>query len=406
MDQEERSFSWTEHRNSFHDDIYKSVVEETKSLGVGSIETITLSDVLDKIFGGTINPYPDGQREIVFTPIWASSLISTLYETSAPLDIITVNSFKGVWFIVKGKQRLSTLFLFFIGLIHVTIKGEKYIWTRTEDPPTGSRFLFSNNRNSDRVLSTWRSDILKRLEEFDYTVEDEKENCMVMPENMREHFLNRVVHFHVLPEWPSKSTALYTVWTEMKSFKQSPSECVYSIPNLQILKKNENHFIKRAISFGLKNDKYQILTHVIRAILYKLGVKYLPFANNTREYDVIIGELNNFFVLKRFENNGVVESILTAVKLIEDLRVHIEDPSVKSKKLKNICPDIFTCFIVIASKGSSSNRDSITNKLNRAMKAFRGKVKEKKEALGANKLQLWNEGHKFGNFVTILKILE
>lgn len=406
MDPEERSFSWTEHRNNFHDDIYKSIVSETKTLGGGCIESISLKEVAEKIFSGIVNPFPDGQREIVFTPFWASSLISTLYETAAPLDIITVNCYNGVWYIVKGKQRLSAIFLFFIGLLHVTIEGEKYIWIDAQDAPTGSRYLFANSSGRNRNMFEWKNDIVDRLEEFDYDVDNEKENCQVMSESMREHFLERVLHFHILPSWPSKSAALYTVWTEMKTFKQSPSECVYSIPNLGVLKKREKDFVHRGLTFGLKNDKHQILTHVIRALLYKLGVKYLPFAKNTREYDVIIGELNNFFVLEKFKGQHIIDSLHTSLKLLGDVRVNVRDPGVKRKGITNICPDLFTCFLVIATKGAANDKDLITEKMNRAVVAFKGKRDQKQKALGANKLQLWDEAIKFGNFVSVLKILE
>jgi hypothetical protein len=44
--------------------------------------------------------------------------------------------------------------------------------------------------------------------------------------------------------------------------------------------------------------------------------------------------------------------------------------------------------------------------MNRAVVAFKGKRDQKQKALGANKLQLWDEAIKFGNFVSVLKILE
>lgn len=401
---EVRSFSWTEHRNSFHDEIYKSVVDETKNLGCGVIESCTIRDIYHKFLNDSINPFPDGQRSLVFTPTWAMSLISTMLETVAPIDTMTINHVNNLWYIIKGKQRLSSLFCFFIGLIHVTVQDKKFIWTTATSTSTGSNELYSKANQSTGVLGDWKAEIEQQLSDFGYDINDEKENCQTLPEDVREAFLNRVVHFIVLPSWTSRAASLYTVWTEMKSFKHSSSECVYSIPRLNVLKRHEPLFASRGKCFHLENDKHQVFTHVIRALLYKLKVKYIPFAKNVYEYDVIMGELNRIFVVNVFTDTAVIDSLVRAARTLEDVRDNVRDYKNKRKPITKICPDMFTCFLVIAS--NSKNRATISTMLNRAVKVFKCTKKERNKELGDHKLRIWDEGFKFGNFVNVLQVLE
>lgn len=405
--QEWRAFHLGDHKNSFHDDLHESLVEATKGLRRHRLESVSLRDFHARLFAGKVDPFPDGQREIVCNFKWMKTLVSSLVDTAAPLDAILVNDVEDVWFVNKGKQRTSTLFAFFIGLIPAEIDGTLYFWTKNDECPHGWSYLFcGKNANGKRVcpeeddgasfrLKKWFDDLNCVIGE---EVEDASK-CEYFTDEMKQKFLDITLDFQILPNWPQKAAALYTVWTEMKCFKQTATECVYGTPGLREFKIFEPTIQAFAKSFEIQNDKKQAFCDMIRAYMFLVGCEFIPFAKDTQSYDVIIGELTNDFLIKTPEDGADSKKALGLIKTanhrLSDIRSRIKGRNA-NRAVKSISSDLFVCFIVMAAK-----KKDVAD-FDRAVVAFRATNKARKDVLG-NDYKLWEKGEEDGNFFYIIK---
>ena len=320
--EEARAFRLKDSQSESVENLRAVVKKKLRKLERHTTRAVPLREIRDRIFSGRLNVSPDGQRDVVCDEVWMTNLVTSIFDIPFPIEPLLVNAiprptpgdeFQDVWNVHRGKQRSSTLFAFFAGLVPIKFKKKSYYWTDPREGPTGADFLF--RRDSGRgegvphSLRVWNSELdLSRnvAEEF-------REGTDVFTQSMQDEFLSSTIDVQILPNWPGESSALCTVWGEVNCYKHTTGEFIYGIPCLAPLKSLELSINTLAHKFGIAGAKQPFLD-LCRAYLILVGADFVPTYDNTTRADAVAVQLCCEFVLK---NGNAEAKIAKNVKILK-----------------------------------------------------------------------------------------
>ena len=408
--QELRSFRLSTEDNGAYREIQDAVLRLTRELERPKLQSLTLSDVKEKIFSLNVDVFPDGQRGIVANFDWMKSLVTTIANTHAVIEPLLVNEVGKRFHVYKGKQRMSALFAFFTGLVPAEINGVERYWTDHRNPPEGWSYLSDkNNVNSNGKRETARdpSELLclwvEKIRLYDWTEKRfEKENRALFTRKQKDKFLKKLLDFQVLPAWPPQAAAMQVAWSEMNCFKHSGAECIYSLPGLGVFKEVEMSICRFGAKFGVENDKKRAFCDILRAYMFlRDSEQFIPFARDVENYGAIICEIAAEFT----DGKKTSERALKAINRIADgarslskIGSDIKGEN-SSRTVKSFSSDTFACLLILAAKNKK------IEDFNKAVLVFRSSAKVKLEELGHTNYYLWTKGEKEGNFALLAKAM-
>lgn len=368
------------------EEIAAHVRSKTRKLGPHSTRAVAMREVRDRIFGGRMNAFPDGQREIVCDEAWMVSLVSTLANVPIPLEPLLVNeradeALGDVWFVHRGKQRTSSLFAFFAGLVPVKVKGRDYFWIDKRDPPHGACYLFDKDNVTTAGVEDHCESPLPSLARWfaKLNLKDKlapRTGARILPADLRDRFLASSIDFQILPDWPVDATSLCAVWGEVNCYKHTSAECIYGLPGLGDLKLIEGRVAALARSLGIVAEK-QPFCDLCRVYMFMIGAEFVPLARDVDNYDAIITELSSDFVAKNGTSRETaaetIRAIAAGVDFLAENLAHLKGGN-KVSRVRSMTSDSFVCIVVLAAKSRGLDAVNTAIELFRLSAAKRSKV--------------------------------
>lgn len=356
--QEARAFRLVTNCGEDVDDFRNIVKSKLRKLDKHTTRSVGLKEIRDRIFSGRLNVNPDGQRDIVCDEAWMTNLVTSIFSFPYPIEPLLVNAiprpepgaqFDDVWNVHRGKQRSSTLFAFFSGLVPIKYKKELYYWTDPREGPTGADYLFGRgsrgSTGAPHCLRIWNN----ALDLSSNVSGGFREGGKIFSQRMRDEFLSSTIDVQILPNWPGDASALCAVWGDVNCYKHTSAEFIYGIPCLAPLKALEKSIEAFAGSFGITGVKQPFLD-LCRGYLVLIGLDFVPSYDGSDRTDAVAVQLCCEFVVKTGTHETDIQkrvaTLQNAIMYLNDRADMFTGSNVK--KVKTMTSDCLVFILMIA----------------------------------------------------------
>jgi hypothetical protein len=342
---------------------------------------------------GNISVFVDGQREVVSDFGWMSTFISTMINTKAPIDPLLVNETNGEWKVYRGKQRMTAMMAFFLGRVPIFHGESLKAWCSVDHPRHGWDVILQD-ANTPVRLKQWIQDTQSVLGQTGLDTSHSQ-----MTKKQKQVVLDTLVDIQVLPGWPADAAGAFTVWSQIRHYTQTPSECVYAVPGLIKFKKLEGPVQAIARTLGIHNNNKRAFADMMRAYMYLNKTVFIPTADSPDDYDSIVNLLlKEFVILKEAGNHDAFRKLQSGVETMVNLI-----RSIASTRITKLSSDALVCFICatcLFEKGLVIPRLHFIGRVFRASRKQRSALFSAKGGARAHKL--WEEGMSSKNLVKII----